>query len=70
MTREYVREIFDAEDVLSQWRTVPAIVTHLEKFPPSTYGVFPASMSAATYRFNSGSRCSTAFHTVSSRTPK
>jgi len=30
----YIREIFDAEDVLSQLRTVQAIVTHLEKFPP------------------------------------
>ena len=30
----YVREIFAAEDVLSQLRTVQAIVTHLEKFPP------------------------------------
>ncbi len=29
----YVREIFDAEDVLSQLRTVQAIVTHLEAFP-------------------------------------
>ncbi|MBI4618415.1 MAG: IS21 family transposase [Planctomycetes bacterium] len=28
-----VREIFDAEDVLSQLRTVQSIVTHLEKFP-------------------------------------
>src|SRR6185436_10668274 len=31
---ELVREIFDAEDVLSHLRTVQAIVTHLEKFPP------------------------------------
>ncbi len=30
---EYIREIFDAEDVLSQLRNVQAIVTHLEKFP-------------------------------------
>lgn len=30
----YIREIFAAEDVLSQLRTVQAIVTHLEKFPP------------------------------------
>lgn len=30
---EYIREIFDAEDVLSQLRTVQAIVTHLETFP-------------------------------------
>jgi DNA replication protein DnaC/transposase len=29
----YVREIFAAEDVLSQLRTVQAIVTHLEPFP-------------------------------------
>ena len=29
----YIREIFDAEDVLSQLRTVQAIVTHLEQFP-------------------------------------
>jgi transposase len=30
---EFIREIFDAEDVLSHLRTVQAIVTHLEKFP-------------------------------------
>lgn len=29
-----VRELFDADDVLSQLRKVQAIVTHLEKFPP------------------------------------
>lgn len=29
----YVREVFDCDDVLSQLRTVQAIVTHLEKFP-------------------------------------
>jgi transposase len=29
----YVREVFDADDVLSQLRKVQAIVTHLEKFP-------------------------------------
>lgn len=28
-----VKEVFDADDVLSQLRTVQAIVTHLEKFP-------------------------------------
>jgi transposase len=30
---DYIREIFAAEDVMSQLRTVQAIVTHLEKFP-------------------------------------
>lgn len=30
----YIREIFDADDVLSQLRKVQAIVTHLETFPP------------------------------------
>jgi len=30
----YIREIFAAEDVLSHLRTVQAIVTHLEPFPP------------------------------------
>jgi transposase len=30
-----IREIFAAEDVLSQLRTVQAIVTHLEQFPPA-----------------------------------
>lgn len=30
----YIREIFAAEDVLSQLRTVQAIITHLEPFPP------------------------------------
>ena len=29
----YVRTIFDSDDVLSQLRTVQAIVTHLETFP-------------------------------------
>jgi transposase len=29
----YVRELFDADDVLSMLRTVQAVVTHLEKFP-------------------------------------
>lgn len=29
----YVREVFDADDVLSMLRQVQAIVTHLEKFP-------------------------------------
>jgi hypothetical protein len=29
----YVREVFDCDDVLSQLRAVQAIVTHLEKFP-------------------------------------
>lgn len=29
----YIREVFDADDVLSQLRTVRAIVTHLETFP-------------------------------------
>ena len=29
----YVREVFDCDDVLSQLRTVQAIVTHLERFP-------------------------------------
>ena len=29
----FIREIFEAEDVLSQLRTVQAIVTHLERFP-------------------------------------
>lgn len=31
---EFVREIFESEDVLSQLRNVQAVVTHLEKFPP------------------------------------
>lgn len=31
----YVREVFDADDVLSMLRTVQAVVTHLEKFPRS-----------------------------------
>jgi transposase len=31
----YVREIFACDDVLSQLRTVQAVVTHLEKFPPA-----------------------------------
>ena len=30
----YVRTIFDADDVLSQLRTVQAVVAHLETFPP------------------------------------
>lgn len=30
----YVREVFACDDVLSQLRTVQAVVTHLEKFPP------------------------------------
>jgi hypothetical protein len=30
---DFVKEIFDADDVLSQLRAVQAIVTHLEKFP-------------------------------------
>jgi hypothetical protein len=30
---QYVRTIFDSDDVLSQLRTVQAIVTHLETFP-------------------------------------
>lgn len=30
----YVRAVFDSDDVLSQLRTVQAIVTHLESFPP------------------------------------
>ena len=30
---EYVREIFDADDVLHQLRTVQYVVTHLETFP-------------------------------------
>lgn len=30
---DFVKEVFDADDVLSQLRTVQAIVTHLEKFP-------------------------------------
>jgi transposase len=30
----YVRTIFDADDVLSQLRTVQAVITHLETFPP------------------------------------
>lgn len=29
----YIREVFDADDVLSQLRTVQSIVTHLETFP-------------------------------------
>ena len=29
-----MREIFACDDVLSQLRTVQAVVTHLEKFPP------------------------------------
>jgi transposase len=30
---EYIREVFDADEVLSQLRTVQAMVTHLEGFP-------------------------------------
>jgi len=30
----YIREVFDADDVLSTLRAVQAIVTHVEKFPP------------------------------------
>ena len=30
----YIREVFDADDVLSMLRQVQAIVTHLETFPP------------------------------------
>jgi len=30
---EYVEEVFGSDDVLSQLRTVQAIVTHLEQFP-------------------------------------
>jgi transposase len=30
---QYVREVFDCDDVLSMLRTVQAVVTHLEKFP-------------------------------------
>jgi len=29
----YIREVFDCDDVLSQLRSVQAIVTHLERFP-------------------------------------
>ena len=29
----YIRAIFDSDDVLSQLRTVQAVVTHLETFP-------------------------------------
>jgi len=32
---DYVREVFACDDVLSQLRTVQAVVTHLEKFPPA-----------------------------------
>lgn len=31
----YVREVFACDDVLSQLRTVQAVVTHLEQFPPA-----------------------------------
>ena len=31
---EFIHEVFDADDVLSQLRTVQAMVTHLENFPP------------------------------------
>jgi hypothetical protein len=31
---DYVREIFDSDDVLCQLRTVQAVVTHLEEHPP------------------------------------
>lgn len=31
----YVREVFDSDDVLSMLRTVQAMVTHLETFPPA-----------------------------------
>lgn len=30
---DFVREVFDSDDVLSQLRQVQAIVTHLEKYP-------------------------------------
>ena len=33
--QSYVREVFDADEVLLQLRVVQAIVTHLEKFPPA-----------------------------------
>ena len=49
-TAELARQVFDSDDVLSQLRAVQAIVTHLEKFPPTRaeaasrravfYGVF------------------------------
>ena len=31
---QYIREVFDSDDVLSMLRTVQAMVTHLEGFPP------------------------------------
>jgi len=31
---QYIREVFDADDVLSMLRTVQAMVSHLETFPP------------------------------------
>lgn len=31
---QYIREVFDADDVLNMLRTVQAMVTHLETFPP------------------------------------
>jgi len=31
---DFIRDVFDADDVLSQLRTVQAMVTHLEKYPP------------------------------------
>jgi transposase len=31
--RDYIAEVFDADDVLSMLRTVQSIVTHLERFP-------------------------------------
>jgi transposase len=32
--RDYIAAVFESDDVLSQLRTVQAIVTHLESFPP------------------------------------
>ncbi len=33
-TGRFIREVFDSDDVLYMLRTVQAIVTHLERFPP------------------------------------
>ena len=34
VTGQYIQEVFEADDVISQLRVVQAMVTHLEKFPP------------------------------------
>lgn len=48
----YIRDVFDCDDVLSQLRTVQAIVTHLEKFPvPRARGACARASFFANYTY-------------------